>query len=233
VIASRRHGLRQVAIALGGVEVYELSRRLLRPDWPVADRHAHEILDWERVAHVAWEVPLQAAVLRVPDLERALELFYFAAHFVVTAAFFLWLYGRSPAGFRRFRNAFLVTTAVALVVHWRFPTAPPRLAEIGLVHPGLGAAGLSNPVAAVPSLHAGWALGVGVGVVRYAQPFAWRLAGAVYPAAICFTIVATGNHFVLDAAAGMAVLGVGFAAATVLDFPLRRGVEQSGSSPGS
>jgi PAP2 superfamily len=233
VLASRRHGLRQVAIAVGGVEAYELSRRLLRPDWPVADHHAHEILDWERVAHVAWEAPLQAAVLRVPGFLRALELFYFGAHFLVTAAFFLWLYRRSAAGFRLFRNAFLVTTAVALVVHWRFPTAPPRLAEIGLVHPGLGAAGLSNPVAAVPSLHAGWALGVGIGVVRYARPFAWRLAGAVYPGAICFTIVATGNHFVLDAAAGMAVLGVGLAAATVLDFSLRRGVEQSGSSPGS
>ena len=233
MIASRRHGLRQVAIALGGVEAYELSRRLLRPDWPVADRHAHEILDWERVAHVAWEVPLQAAVLRVPGLEPALELFYFGAHFLLTAAFFLWLYRRSSAGFQLFRNAFLVTTALALVVHWRFPTAPPRLAAIGLVHPGLGAAGLSNPVAAVPSLHAGWALGVGIGLVRYARPLAWRLAGVLYPAAICFTIVATGNHFVLDAAAGMAVLGAGFAAATVLDFQLRRGVEQSGSSPGS
>jgi hypothetical protein len=233
VVASRRHGLSQIAIALGGVEAYELSRRLLRPDWPLADRHAREVLDWERVAHVAWEAPLQAAVLRVPGLEPALELFYFGAHFLLTATFFLWLYRRSPSGFRRFRNAFLVTTGAALVVHWRFPTAPPRLAGVGLVHPGLGLAGLSNPVAAVPSLHAGWALGVGVGVVRYSRPAVWRLAGALYPAAICFTIVATGNHFVLDAVAGMAVLGAGFAAAAVLDFAQRRGVEQSGSSPGS
>jgi hypothetical protein len=233
VLASRRHGLTQVAVALGGVEVYELSRRLLPPDWPLADRHAREVLDWERFVHVAWEAPLQSAVLRVPHLERALELFYFGAHFLLTGVFFLWLYRRAPDGFRLFRNAFLVTTAIALVVHWRFPTAPPRLAGVGLVHPGLGLAGLSNPVAAVPSLHAGWALGVGVGVVRYARSLAWRLAGAVYPAAICFTIVATGNHFVLDAAAGMAVLGLGFAAAAVVDFLLRRGVEQSGSSPGS
>ena len=78
-----------------------------------------------------------------------------------------------------------------------------------------------------------WALGVGVGVVAYARPLAWRLAGALYPAAVCFTIVATGNHFVLDAVAGMGVLGAGFAAAAVLESRLRRGVEQSGSSPGS
>jgi hypothetical protein len=233
VIAQRRDGLMQVAIAAAGVEAYELLRRLVRPDWPLAIRHAQEVLGWERLAHVAWEAPLQAAVLGVPGLLGGLELFYFAAHFLVTGVFFLWLYRRSAAGFRRFRNGFLAATAIALVVHWRFPTAPPRLAGIGFVHPGLALAGLSNPVAAVPSLHAGWALGVGVGVLRYARAPAWRLAGALYPAAVCFTIVATGNHFVLDAAAGLAVLAPGFAAASVLDFLLRRGVEQSGSSPGS
>jgi hypothetical protein len=233
VVAARRHGLTQVAIVVAAVQLYELVRLLLRPNWPLADRHAREVLDWERVVHVAWEQPLQVAVLRVPGLEWALEVFYFGAHFFLTAAFFLWLYRRSPTGFRRFRDGFLVATAIALVVHWRFPTAPPRLAGVGLVHPGFGLAGLSNPVAAVPSLHAGWALGVGIGLVRYARPLAWRAAGALYPAAVCFTIVATGNHFVLDAVAGMAVLGAGFAVATVLNFPSRRGVEQSGSSPGS
>ena len=101
------------------------------------------------------------------------------------------------------------------------------------MHPGLGLAGFSNPVAAVPSLHAGWALGVGIGVVRYARPAAWRLAGALYPAVVVLTIIVTGNHFVLDALAGMAVLGAGFATASVLECGLRRGVEQSGSSPGS
>jgi hypothetical protein len=209
VVASRRYGLAQVAIALAGVEAYELVRKLLPPDWSLAERHAHEVLDWERVAHLAWETPLQAAVLRVPGLEGGLEVFYLAGHFLLTSVFFLWLYRRSPDGFRTFRDAFLVTTAIALAVHWRFPTAPPRLAGVGLVHPGLGVAGLSNPVAAVPSLHAGWALGVGVGVVRYARSSAWRAAGALYPAAVCFTIVATGNHFVLDAVAGLAVLGAG------------------------
>jgi hypothetical protein len=233
VLASRRDALTQVAIAAGGVEAYELLRRLLRPDWPLADRHAREVLGWERVAHVAWEAPLQAAVLRVPGLEPVLQAFYFGAHFVVTGAFFLWLYRRSPTAFRRYRNAFLAATAIALVVHWRFPTAPPRLAGVGLVHPGLGLAGLSNPVAAVPSLHAGWALGVGIGVVRHARSATWRLLGGVYPAAVVLAIVATGNHFFLDAVAGMAVLGVGFCFAAVLDFEERRGVEQSGSSPGS
>lgn len=206
----RRYGLVQTGIAVAGVGAYELLRTVMRPDWPLAIRHAQEVFSIERLLHLDWEDPLEHAVLRVPDLLRALEGFYFVSHFALTGVFFLWLYHRSRPAFRTFRNVFLVTTAIALVVHWRFPTAPPRLAGIGLVHPGFGLAGLSNPVAAVPSLHAGWALGVGIGVVRYGRGW-WRLAGAVYPVAVAFTIVATGNHFVLDAVAGMAVLGIGFA----------------------
>ena len=134
----------------------------------------------------------------------------------MTGVFFLWLYRRSRPAFRIFRNGFLASTAIALVVHRFFPTAPPRLADVGLVHPGFGLAGLSNPVAAMPSLHAGWALGVGIGVVRYARPLWWRVAGALYPPAVVLTIVATGNHFFLDAFAGMAVLGLGFGLASAL-----------------
>jgi hypothetical protein len=232
-LAARHPGLAQIAIVLAGVETYELLRHLQRPNWPLALEHAREVSSWERVAHVAWEPALQAAALRVPDLLRALDAFYFIGHFALTGVFFLWLYRRSRPTFRTFRNGFLATTAVALAVHRLYPTAPPRLADVGLVHPGFGLAGLSNPVAAVPSLHAGWALGVGIGVVRFARPVAWRLAGALYPAVVVLTIVVTGNHFLLDALAGMAVLGVGFAAASVLECGLRRGVEQSGSSPGS
>lgn len=209
-MVGRRYGLLQIAIALGGVEAYELLRRVMTPDWPLALRHAQEVLSLERGLHLNWEDGLEATVLRVPDLLRALEGFYFVAHFAITAVFFIWLYRRSLEGFRFFRNAFLISTAIALVVHWQFPTAPPRLADVGLVHPGFGLAGLSNPVAAVPSLHAGWALGVGVGLVVYARGV-WRVAGVLYPVAVVFTIVATGNHFVVDALAGMAVLGVGLA----------------------
>jgi hypothetical protein len=37
-----------------------------------------------------------------------------------------------------------------------------------------------------------------------------RLVGAVYPAAMLFIIVATGNHFVFDAAAGGVVMVAGW-----------------------
>jgi hypothetical protein len=69
---------------------------------------------------------------------------------------------------------------------------------------------ISNPVAAVPSLHAAYALGVGLGMIRFGRSHLVTLAGAIYPPLVVLTIVVTGNHFLLDAIAGMAVLGLGF-----------------------
>ena len=246
---SRHDGLRQVAIVLAAFQGYELLRLAIRPDWPLAVDHAREIAAFERVAHIAFEGQLQRAFLRVPVAVQALNGFYLLGHFLVTAVFFVWLYRRSRPAFLVFRNGFLLGTLVALVVHWRFPTAPPRLAGIGLedtlrhlsgIDIGApGSTGLSDPVAAVPSLHAGWALGVGAGLVVYARPLALKAVGLLYPPAVVVTILVTGNHFLFDALAGMLVLAAGlglalaFTRPAVLDSKLRRGVEQSGSSPGS
>ena len=70
----------------------------------------------------------------------------------------------------------------------------------------------SNPVAAVPSLHAGWAIALGAGLLLYARSFVARAAGVLYPVAVLLTIVVTGNHFIFDAIAGALVMAVGFAA---------------------
>ena len=86
----------------------------------------------EQVLGFAWEQSLQRAFLALPDVVAALNLFYFVGHFLITAIFFLWLYHRSRDGFRSFRDGFLAATAIAVVIHWLFPTAPPRLAGVGL-----------------------------------------------------------------------------------------------------
>ena len=234
-LVARHYALSQVAIVVAGVDAYELLRRAMRPDWPLAIEHAREIESLERALHIAWEAPIQRAFLRVPALVQALNVFYIGGNFVLTGIFFCWLYRRSRSGFRCFRNAFIAATACALVVHAAFPTAPPRLAGLGLEDTlrtllGVRIGSVSNPVAAVPSLHAGWALGVGIGVVAYARSRVARVAGAVYPGLVVVTIVATGNHFLLDGVAGMAIVSLSLA---VVHLTTRRGVEQSGSSPGS
>ena len=216
----------QLAVVLGAVAAYEAARLAMQPNWSQAFANANRIESLEEMLGFAWEQSLQRAFLALPNLVAALNLFYFIGHFLITGIFFFWLYHRSRDGFRSFRDGFLAATAIAVVIHWLFPTAPPRLAGVGLEDTLLVLSGidigsphssaLSNPVAAVPSLHAAYALGVGIGVMRYARSHLMRLAGAIYPPLVVLTIVVTGNHFVLDAIAGMAVLGVGFGLARVL-----------------
>jgi hypothetical protein len=222
-ILARRDGIAQLAVVLVAFAGYEAARHAMQPNWPQAFANADRVASLERVLGLAWEQSLQRAFLAIPDLVEALNLFYFVGHFVFTGVFFFWLYRRSRNGFRSFRDGFLVATAISVLVHWIFPTAPPRLAGVGLedtllIFSGIdigspSSAAYSNPVAAVPSLHAAYALGVGIGVVRYARSRLVRAAGFVYPPLVMLTIVVTGNHFVLDAVAGVAVLGAGFLAA--------------------
>jgi hypothetical protein len=62
----------------------------------------------------------------------------------------------------------------------------------------------------VPSLHFGYALLVGVAVAALARNRTVRDAAALYPAAMVFIIVATGNHFLFDAAVGAVVTVAGW-----------------------
>ena len=219
-LLARRDGVAQLAVVLGAVGAYEAARLAMEPNWSQAFANANRVESVEQVLGFAWEQSLQRAFLALPNVVAAFNLFYFIGHFLITAIFFFWLYHRSRDGFRSFRDGFLAATAIAVVIHWLYPTAPPRLAGVGLKDTLLLLSGIdigspnssaiSNPVAAVPSLHAAYALGVGIGMIRYARFLLLRVAGAIYPPLVVLTIVVTGNHFVLDAVAGMAVLGVGF-----------------------
>jgi hypothetical protein len=81
---------------------------------------------------------------------------------------------------------------------------------------------LYNPFAAVPSLHFGYALLVGVTVALVARGRMARIIGGAYPVAMLFIIVATGNHFFFDALAGGLAIGAGYVIASWADSPARR-----------
>ena len=212
----------QIVLIVGLAESYRLLRRLIPTDWPLAIANAHHVAHLERALHVEWEGGVQRAFLHLPDVVKTMNWFYLSSHFLVTGVFFVWLYWRSREGFAIFRDGFLLGTAIALVIHWRYPTAPPRLADMGIKdtvqmysHVNIGEPHherFSNPVAAVPSLHAGWAIALGAGLMLYARTWLGRIAGLVYPLAVLLTIVVTGNHFVFDAVAGALVMAIGFAA---------------------
>jgi hypothetical protein len=212
----------QIGLVIALAEAYRLLRRLLPTDWPQAIANAQHVERLERVTHIAWEQGIQNWFLQFPELIRGMNWFYLSSHFFVTGVFFVWLYWRDRDGFSIFRDGFLLATAIALVIHWRYPTAPPRLANMDIkdtidLYSGVNIGGphherFANPVAAVPSLHAGWALALGTGIVVYARHYLVRAIGVLYPVAVLLTIVVTGNHFIFDAVVGALVMAVGFAA---------------------
>ena len=75
---------------------------------------------------------------------------------------------------------------------------------------------LYNPFAAVPSLHFGYALIIGVALATIAERRWVRVLGGLYPAAMLLIIVATGNHFFVDAALGGLAVLVGWLVARML-----------------
>ncbi len=121
---------------------------------------------------------------------------------------------------------------VAVVGYALHPTAPPRLSGLGTLdtisgdHVDLNkglVSSLYNPFAAVPSMRAGYAVIVGVSLIRHGGHALARARGLVYPAFVVFVIVATGNHFLLDAAAGAAVSGLALFGAQLLTTPPLQG----------
>ena len=68
-------------------------------------------------------------------------------------------------------------------------------------------------------MHIGYAAIVGASLFRHGGRPILRVAGLIYPALQLFVIVATGNHFFFDAAAGAAVALVAVTTAIVVSRP--------------
>jgi hypothetical protein len=215
----------EIAAAIVLYALYEGGRGIVGHSFGLARRHAEVVIGAEKSVHLFWEQGIQRAVETVPGLMSFLGGAYMSLHLGATVLLLVWLYKRHPDAFPVARTALIAATALALVVHIAFPTAPPRLvgltsdevsdaAHINLNSHVLGV--FYNPIAAMPSMHFGYALLVGLMVARLAKTVVVRLVGLAYPPLVLFMIVATGNHFILDAAAGAAVMLVGWLAATAL-----------------
>jgi hypothetical protein len=149
-----------------------------------------------------------------------------AAQLVVVPGALIALYRRSRTHYEMLRNTVLATWLLALPIYALFPVAPPRLADIGLVDTITTQTGVAldsklttsfyNPIAAVPSLHAGFAVAVSAALAGAARCPLTRVLAWLWAPAVCLAVVATGNHFVADIVAGVAVTVLGFLAGRVV-----------------
>ena len=205
----------------GALVVYQLSRAFVIGDATDAVKHAWEIIDFEKASGIFFESNVQGWMLDNLHLAEFLNHFYVWAHLPVTAAFFVWLYQRRREAYPLVRNAFFLANGMALAVFVVFPVAPPRLMTgegfidtlsiiSGIDLHGGRLSGLFNPFAAVPSMHFGYALMIGVVVAVLVRHWALRLLVLMYPLLVFVTIVGTANHYVVDALAGGAVMLAAF-----------------------
>ena len=67
---------------------------------------------------------------------------------------------------------------------------------------------LVNLYAAMPSLHVAWATWCAVAVITVTRS-RWRHLAWLYPWVTVLVVLASANHFLLDAAGGLGVLGLG------------------------
>lgn len=218
--------LREVLLVGVVYGAYELSRGLQHGAVSIATRNGRDILKWEHSLDLAPEKLLTHALVGVTPLCVAAAYFYSTMHYVITPIVLVWMYRCHSQQYRTARTALAFSTLLGLVVFYLVPTAPPRLlagAGIpdalfdvrnwgwwggeGSVPRGLG--GLTNQFAAMPSLHVGWSLWCGFLLARYASRSWVKALGVLYPIVTTVVVLATGNHYLLDAVAGAAVMAVG------------------------
>jgi membrane-associated phospholipid phosphatase len=206
---------RQWLLFAGAYYVYRIVRGLVDGHANVAFQHARDIVSVERGLHTFIESDIQSWAIDHRVFIDVANWMYVNSHFLVTTTFLIWLYIARNHAYYFVRNMFMIAMVFALIGYVAFPTAPPRfLPEWGFqdtVSDFFGetasqtAGVLYNPYAAMPSMHVAFALMVAVPAMQLVRHNALKLLWSVYPLLVTFVVIATGNHFWIDAAVGAVV----------------------------
>jgi hypothetical protein len=212
--------LRQIALVGLAYGAYSLVRGLVEGKATAAFQHARDLIQIERTLHVFVEPSVQAWASSSHALIDFSSWLYVNAQTSITLAALIYLYMRHNRSFYFVRNMFAIAMLIALAGYAFFPTAPPRfLPEWGFIdsvsdltgmhvnHNSASMSALFNPYAAVPSMHVAFALMIGWPLASLSRTRVASVLWRLYPLLIAFVIVATANHFILDAILGALTAG--------------------------
>ena len=142
----------------------------------------------------------------------------YASHFYVPVLLGLVLWVRHRDAWRAWMRRWVTLLFVGLTSYFLVPTAPPWMGidaarissrawgDLGLDRQNMILLGMANKVAAMPSLHCGTAALVAFWAVsRLQSPWRWLLL--LYPAVMGLALCYFGEHYVIDAIAGVAAAG--------------------------
>jgi hypothetical protein len=216
--------------AIAGLGIYALyllvRRAVVTPEGEQrALANARRVVGLEDRLGLHVEPRVQQAMLPYPRLLHALSVAYAVGNVGLTVGWLIRLFRRRHPQFHGLRTAVALTTLAALPVFRLFPCAPPRkldhmvdtINEISGFDLDSGViAKLYDPLAAMPSIHMTYAVITGHGIAQTSPSRLVRTLGKLYPSAVALTIVATANHYVLDAVAGSALGALGLRATRCL-----------------
>jgi hypothetical protein len=216
---ARRPVIREIALAVVAYLIYEAARLLTAGSYPSAFENAQQVVALERHLNLDVESTVQRAFLDSPLL-TVLNYVYLLAQNLILPASLVFLYRVNRATYRALRNTLLATWLLSIPVYALFPAAPPRLAGLGIVDTVSSGSPLKmesgtttslvNQFAAVPSLHVGFAFAIGIAVAAALRAPLLRVVALLWGPLVLLAVVATGNHFIFDALAGLTITAVGY-----------------------
>jgi hypothetical protein len=211
--------------------LYSAARYITVGDLSSAQAHAEWIVNLERQLGVYTEAGVQHTLTGTPAI-WILNHLYLAAQLVVLPGSLIWLYHRSRPTYEKLRNTVLATWLLSIPVYALFPVAPPRLANLGLVDTITSQSGFSmdsslttsfyNQLAAVPSLHVGFAVAIGIAIASVLRNPIAKGVALMWGPTIGLAVVATGNHFIFDIAAGVLASALGYLLGVAVTRPRRQ-----------
>jgi membrane-associated phospholipid phosphatase len=212
-------GWAQVALFFLAYLVYSGARYFTIGDLGSATANAHWIVDLQDGLGVGVESAVQTALTGTAWL-WLLNHAYLAAQLVILPGALWLLHRKARSTYYSLRNTILATWLLSIPVYGLFPVAPPRLADIGMVDTISSQTGFAmdsslttsfyNELAAVPSLHVGFAFAVGIALASATSNRWLKVLGHLWGPIVALAVVATGNHYVFDIAAGMVAAAIGY-----------------------
>ena len=205
----------QLGVWFGFLFAYQIARGLGHHDATQAFVNGRLVISFEQKLHALIEVDVQDVIVRSGGwLVHAVNWTYWNSQFTVVGLALLWVYFKRNDSFLRLRNVLLLANMLALVGFVLMPTAPPRffpewgfvdtLAASSMLNHGSGIVQLAaNQYAAMPSIHAADALILGFFMTSLVNSRVAKVLWTLWPSWVWFSVLATGNHFWLDVAAGV------------------------------
>ena len=220
---ARLRAVRETGIIAIGVFLYFFVRGLMDGQEARAFVNADRLIEFERSLGFFWEPHFQEWALRYDWIGTLANWVYIWGHWPVIIGTLVWLLVKHRDQYTVYRNALLISGGIGLFFFVLYPMAPPRfMVDWGFVdtvtlhsnsYRVMQPPSLVNQYAAMPSLHAGWDLLMGIAIAAHASRRTLRAVGYVLPVLMVLAIVLTANHYFLDAVVGSAVALVGLVAA--------------------